>query len=142
MKRKRMWILLLLFVCMAIAAGAANSPEKRTLRFFDRHREALEEDIAVCMETGQASSTLNLIFNYWDGAHPVVEYIAVSRGLGSASAYYGFFYSFDGEPVSFQNAGEPLTAVSEQEWTWNGDGDDHGLVRRLDVNWFYFEAML
>lgn len=53
-----------------------------------------------------------------------------------------FFYSFDNEPVPFQNADESLIPVSEQEWKWIGEGDNRGIVRRLDTNWFYFEAFL
>lgn len=141
MKHKKAFALLLLCAVTA-AAAAANTPEQKTIRCFNRHRETLESEIAECLETGRAGSELDLLCNYWDGEHPVVEYIAVRQGLVPASRYYGFFYSFDGSPVSFQNAGEPLTPVSEEAWTWRGAGDNHGLVRRLDANWFYFEAEL
>ena len=66
----------------------------------------------------------------------------VNHRIVSASQYYGFFYSFDNEPVPFQNADESLIPVSEQEWKWIGEGDNRGIVRRLDTNWFYFEAFL
>lgn len=142
MKHKKAAVLLLLFVCVLIAVSVADTPEKRTIRYFHNHRAALEDDISNTIETGRAASKLNTTFNYWDGEHPIVEYIVVSRGIVSASRYYGFFYSFDNEPVSFQNSEEPLTPISEQEWEWSGEGDNHGIVRRLDANWFYFEAAL
>ena len=142
MKHKKAAVLLLLLVCVLIAASAANTPEKRTIRYFNSHRTTLEEDISNTIETGRASSRLNAEFNYWDGEHPIMEYIVVSSGIVPASKYYGFFYSFDNEPVSFQNSNEPLTPLSNQEWEWNGEGDNHGIVRRLDTNWFYFEAAL
>ena len=146
MNRKATLALLSLFACLAIVAGIGigvfANPENRTIRYFRNHRAALEADISNTAETGRASSSLDIPFNYWDGEHPIVEYIVVGRGLGSASRYYGFFYSFDDEPVAFQNAGAPLTPVSAQEWTWRGEGDNRGSVRRLDANWFYFEAEL
>ncbi len=142
MKHKKGIALLLLLFCVAIVVSAINTPEKRTIRYFNSHRIILEEDIMNTIETGQASSRLNLTFNYWDGEHPIVEYIVVNSGIVSASQYYGFFYSFDNEPVSFQNADESLIPISEQEWNWIGEGDNRGIVRRLDTNWFYFEAFL
>ena len=128
MKHKKAAVLLLLFVCVLIAVRVADTPEKRTIRYFHNHRAALEDDISNTIETGRATSKLNTTFNYWDGEHPIVEYIVVSRGIVSASRYYGFFYSFDNEPVSFQNSEEPLTPISERvtitalsaDWTRTG----------------------
>lgn len=142
MKRKKAAVLFFLLVCVLIAVRAADTPEKRTMRYFNSHRAALEEDISNTAETGRASSKLNVTFNYWDGEHPIMEYIVVGSGIVPASRYYGFFYSFDNEPVSFQNSNESLTPLSDREWEWNGEGDNHGIVRRLDANWFYFEAAL
>lgn len=139
-KYKKTLILFLLFVSVLIAAGFTNSPSKRTIRYFNSHRAALEDNVLETIETGRASSKLDITFNYWDGEHPIIEYITVNRGIASASKYYGFFYSFDNEPVSFQNSNQPLAQISETEWTWDGEGDNHGIVRRLDTNWFYFEA--
>mgnify|MGYP000074529830 FL=1 len=142
MKHKKGISLLLLLFCVVFVIGVINTPQKRTIRYFNNHRTTLEEDILSTIETGRTSSRLNITVNYWDGEHPIVEYIVVSRGIVSASKYYGFFYSFDNEPVSFQNANEVLIPISEQEWRWNGAGDNQGIVRRLDTNWFYFEASL
>ena len=141
-KRRKAAALFLLVLCAAMAVSMLNTPEKRTLRMFTRHREALEDEVSTYMERGRMGSELGLTFNYWDGEQPIVEYIAVSRRAASASRYYGFFYSFDGEPVSFQNAGESLTPVSKETWEWSGAGGHYGLVRRLNTNWFYFEAEL
>ena len=142
MKHKKGIALFLLLFCVVIVASVINTPEKRTIRYFNSHRATLEEDVLNTIETGQASSRLNVTCNYWDGEHPIVEYIVVNHGIVSASQYYGFFYSFDNEPVPFQNADESLIPVSEQEWKWIGEGDNRGIVRRLDTNWFYFEAFL
>ena len=142
MKHKKVVVLFLLLVCAMIFVSVINAPEKRTLRYFNNHRETLENDVLNFIETGRVGRELNITVDYWNGEHPIIEYVVVSSGIVSASKYYGIFYSFDDKPVSFQNTDEPLMSISEQEWDWNGEGDNHGIVRRLDTNWFYFEAAL
>lgn len=142
MKHKKVVVLFSLLVCAMIFVSVINTPEKRALRYFNNHRETLENDVQNCIETGRVGRELNISVDYWDGEHPIIEYVVVSSGIVSASKYYGIFYSFDDEPVSFQNTDEPLMSISEQEWKWNGEGDNYGIVRRLDTNWFYFEAAL
>ena len=73
MKHKKEIALLLLLFCIVIVVSVINTPEKRTIRYFNSHRTILEEDIMNTIETGQASSRLNITFNYWDGEHPIVE---------------------------------------------------------------------
>lgn len=142
MKYKKGRVLFLLLACAIIFLSMINSPEKRTLRYFKNYRAALEIEALNFIESGQIRNDVNIPFDYWDGEHPIVEWVVVGSGVVPASKYYGFFYSFDDQPVSFQNAGEPLVPISEQEWEWSGEGDNHDVVRRLDTNWFYFEAAL
>ncbi len=134
-------VLVIAALCAAVFL-AVGDPEKRTLRYFDTHREALEQDVQSASETGRASTGLKITQNLWDGEHPILEYTVINGGIVTSSKYYGFFYSFDGEPAAFQNVDVPLVQTSPQEWTWSADGDNRGLVRRLDGNWFYFEANL
>ena len=142
MKHKKVVVLFLLLVCAMIFVSVINAPEKRTLRYLNNHRETLENDVLNFIETGRVGRELNITVDYWNGEHPIIEYVVVSSGIVSSSKYYGIFYSFDDKPVSIQNTDEPLMSISEQEWEWNGEGDNHGIVRRLDTNWFYFEAAL
>lgn len=142
MKHKKVAALLVLFLCLIVVAGIANSPEKRTIRYFNKYREALEEELLNTAGTARVSEKLGIRFHYWDGVHPIAEYTVAGQGIVPASKYYGFFYSFDNEPVSFQNSNVPLVPVSKQEWKWSEEGGNHGIVRRLDENWFYFEAAL
>lgn len=141
-KHKRLIILFLSLLCVIITASASNTPERKTIRYFSSHRAALEDAVLHHMGAGLEDDASHIIFNYWGGEHPIAEYIVASRGLVPSSKYYGFFYSYDNIPVPFQNTDEQLTPVSENEWQWNSTGDNHGIVRRLDTNWFYFEAAL
>lgn len=60
MKHKKGIALFLLLFCVVIVASVINTPEKRTIRYFNSHRATLEEDVLNTIETGQASSRLNV----------------------------------------------------------------------------------
>ena len=45
MKHKKVVVLFLLLVCAMIFVSVINAPEKRTLRYFNNHRETLENDV-------------------------------------------------------------------------------------------------
>ena len=141
--KKRIPTLLAAVLCAAVLIVAlCITPEQRTLRWFDRNRAELTQDAAAACAGAPLRAAGRVNANFWDGEHPIVEYIVVSRGIVSASSYCGVFYSPDGVPASFQNSGETLTPVSDTEWTWQGEGDNHGTVRALGDGWFYFEASL
>lgn len=140
MKKKGLIVIALIFL-----AGAAlffSTPERRAAGYFYRHMEELEENAARWQAGEPLSHDPRLTVNVWDGEHEIVEYIVVSRGLVPSGSYYGFFYSPDGVPVSFQNSGEKLLRRSQYEWVWQGEGDNHGYVELLRPNWYYFEASL
>ena len=141
--KKRVFALIAAVLCAAVLIAALRStPEQQTLRWLDRNRAELTQYAAAACAGAPMRSVGRGTANYWDGEHPIVEYIVVSRGIVPASSYCGVFYSPDGVPVSFQNSGETLSPVSDTEWTWQGEGDNHGTVRALGENWFYFEAAL
>ena len=141
--KKRVLALLAAVLCAAVLITALwCTPEQRTLRWFARNQAELTQDAFSACAGAPLRSTGRVSANYWDGEHPIVEYIVVSRGIVPASSYCGVFYSPDDVPASFQNSGETLSPVSDIEWTWQGDGDNRGLVRALGDHWFYFEARL
>lgn len=141
-KMKKVFVLLGIFLLIVVIGliGTVNSPEKRTLRYFNSNRELLQESILNYELTGNMPDMLDIKITYWNGEHPIMEYTIVTGGLVSASQYYGFFYSFDGVPVAFQNANDALIPISDKEWEWKGKGDNQGVVRKIESNWFYFEA--
>ena len=138
MKKIILLITVLLSICFVVYFQ--NTPEKRTVRYFNNHKTALEEDAKKTIEYGHPVNMLNITADYWRGEHSIVEYTVISKGIVSASTYYGFFYSADDVPVSFQNSGCAMNPVSDSKWTWKSNGDNHGLVRRLAPHWFFFEA--
>lgn len=138
--KKKGWILVLAF-----AAGAVlllSSPERRTKLYFYRHLTELEAEIVQYQAGERLSFDPKLTVNIWSGEHEIVEYLVTGRGFGPSCSYYGFFYSPDGTPVSFQNSGQKLTRQGQYEWTWQGEGDNRGYVELLRPGWYYFQASL
>lgn len=45
------------------------------------------------------------------------------------------------EPQIWKYNGEDLLIpISDRKWEWKGKGDNKGVVRKIESNWFYFEA--
>ncbi len=136
-------LLLLLIVIICIGIGivrAINSPEKEAMSYFETNRELLQESIRNYEATKQVSNVEGTKAIYWNGEHSIIQYDMVSEGLLPSAKYYGFFYSFDDVPVAFQNAKDALTPISDNEWEWKGSSDNRGIVRKIESNWYYFEA--
>lgn len=138
--KKKGWILVLAFVIGA--ALFLSTPERRTMGYFRSHQEELVQAVSRWRMGEGLSFDPRLTVNVWEGDHSIVEYIVVSRGIVPSSSCYGFFYSPDGVPVSFQNSGEALTRRGRYEWVWQGEGDNRGRVELIQPNWYYFEASL
>ena len=138
MKRIGIWVICL--VVLLSLSGCAASGEKRVLACYERHMDELKADMVSHFENGEplSFSVPGVTVNEWPGEHTIVEYIVTGAGLNAQ--YAGFFYSRDDVPASFQNAGETLSALCDGEWEWCGEGDNRGYVRRIEPNWFYFEA--
>ena len=77
---------------------------------------------------------------YVNSNNTIVEFHQGGRGLVSSSTYYGFYYSKNDIPASFQNSGGELTEYEKNKWSWKGVGDNHGSTIKIRDNWYYFEA--
>ncbi len=75
-------------------------------------------------------------FNQWTGEHEMVEFTLFAFG----DTYYGCYYSPDGVPLGFQNTQQELILDGDGSWTWQAEGDNHGLTRLISDRWYYFEA--
>ena len=111
-----------------------NTPYHHALRFVEQNAA----ELSTLIDTGRPLP-LDLgwqFYNYWDGEHPMTEFILDAKG----GTYYGVYYSPDDVPLSFQNAGLPLEEDSEGGWTWETDGNNRGTTQRLQPGWYYFTA--
>ena len=124
---------LILIACLLLVMGY-NTPHRKCLRYIDRYSEQLgpviENQLPVAIEmTGK-------YFNEWPGEHPMTEFILYTWG----NTYYGCYYSVDDVPLAFQNADLDLKQTGRNQWTWQSEGDNHGMTERVKKNWYYFKA--
>lgn len=77
---------------------------------------------------------------YVHSNNTIVEFDQGGSGLVSSSTYYGFYYSENDIPASFQNSSKELTEYEKNKWSWKGVGDNHGSTIKIRDNWYYFEA--
>lgn len=137
MKKKSVGIavaILLIFVSLIGVMIWRNTPEKKVARFVNGHsaellgyinsEQPIPEDLGV---DG---------YDSWDGEHPMEEFHLFTR----RGTYYGCYYSPDDVPFAFQNSELPLAAEGEGCWKWKGEGDNHGMTKKLADKWYYFEA--
>ena len=138
---KKIIAIVLCLVFILSLAGCSAASGKRVMRYYDKHIAELKDNIESHFAEGAPLSfpSKGVTVNEWSGEHTIVEYVVT--GVIS-SQYAGFFYSKDDVPVSFQNSGEEMNEISDTEWEWHGEGDNHGYVRQIEPYWFYFEASL
>lgn len=74
----------------------------------------------------------------WYPAAGMVEFITKGTGIGSATAYEGFYYSEDDRPIGFQGT-EVDFARDDTGWSWEeADGDNHERTERITACWYWF----
>ena len=73
--------------------------------------------------------------NVYHGVHTIVQFDLPSL----TNQYTGYYYSPDDVPLAFQAADVPLTETDEG-WTWQGEGDNHGTTQRIAECWFRYTA--
>ncbi len=77
----------------------------------------------------------------YSGDHEIVQFLYNAVGIVPSSGYYGFYYSPDDKPATFQNVDFPLNAIGNDEWEWSEVGtDNRGKTIRIKECWYYYEA--
>ncbi len=133
------FLLSVLLCALALWRSNANdTPE----RFFEENQEALSKAAAQVL-SGKTAEGITCPgvsqIDFWDGEYPMVEFQIEQKGLGSSTSYAGVYYSEKDVPLPFQNTDLPLTP-SDDGYTWQGEGDNHGYTKQLAPNWYLFEA--
>ncbi len=136
-KSARTWIAMILLGSLVGLSAAQCSPDRRVRRYVEAHRDALQAAADLHFEQGEHLSYSGefLAVNDWPGRHPMVEYLLFTTGPG----YYGFYYSPDDVPLSFQNT-DCLLSETATGWQWQSESGNHGSTRRISPCWYYFEA--
>lgn len=138
-KRKWIWIVLVIIVATVIVV---NNPKVRTNLFVHLYHQQIEEGLRI--NAGVPADDAVLFgyksVNTWPGEHSMVEFLISGSGLGSATSYYGCYYSPDDVPLAFQNMDVTLTQCGHDSWKWSGKGDNRGKTMKIMDHWYYFEA--
>lgn len=140
--KKRKWIWIGLAVILIAGVLLISNPRVRTNLFVRLYHEQIEDGLKM---HGGVPAADAVLFGYetvntWPGEHQMVEFLISGFGLGSATSYYGCYYSPDDVPLTFQNGNEKLTQCGHDSWKWQGKGDNQGKTMKIMDHWYYFEA--
>lgn len=145
MKRKRTIIiaLLLLVLSVPIIYSTFFTPYKRIERFVNDLGGKLNHGCEFYLEQGYVNPSggkpVDVMGIYGD-TNKIVQFYYSGFGMGSATKYYGYYYSPNDVPVPYCNDDYVLMETSAEEWTWNGDGDNGGIIKKIRNNVYYYEA--
>ena len=149
MKRKILLVIAIFIVLIAIALTYAKtkpSIEDQAFSFVNENKSALEDLSYQYLEgksdTGYYKDAIvNGVYTNSKG-ESIVQYSYSGNGIGSATKYYGFYYSPNDTPAAFQNVDCPLEKQNDT-WTWNESRTDNGgITKRITNCWYYYEAWL
>ena len=140
MRKHRKSLAIFLFIVVIVGISRYNTPERKVIRYYNAHIDELKENIAEYEAGDPLAFPPDINVQMFPGEYSIIQYTVMGRGIVPASVYYGFFYSEDNVPVPYQNSRDRLEYISDTEWKWKGAGDNHGYIRQIEPNWFYFEA--
>lgn len=144
-KRKKtiIIVLLLLVISIPVIYSAFFTPYKRIERHVNQLGGKLEQTCEFYLEQGYVNQsgdeTIDVMGIYGD-TNKIVQFYYSGFGMGSATKYYGYYYSPNDMPVPYCNDDYELTERSAGEWTWNGDGDNGGIIKKIRNKIYYYEA--
>ncbi len=141
-KKKRIVTIILWFAALAVLF-IWSSPEQRVSRFVAKNAEVLEESLGTDLSGGYPGGLGIQYYNCWgeDSGHPIGEF-CFGPSILHGRQYYGCYYSPDDEPRGFQSVEVTLVPDGENRWTWRAEGDNHGMTKKIQDRWYYFEAWL
>lgn len=118
------------------------SPYKEISKYVTQNEATLRMDCERYLEQKYVNQSDDEVkaTGIYKGDTDIVQYDFSGKGIAPASIYYGFYYSPDDIPVPYDNADYDLELKSADEWTWDGVGDNGGIIRKICENWYYYEA--
>ena len=141
MKHKKFGWGLLAVLLLVLCIGLFRTPSPQ--RVYEKNKEALEAVVQQYLEDGTVGyppmdgvTTVNL----WRGENTILEFMTSGFGIAPASRYRGFYYSVNGAPAAFQGVEVKLEQQEDGWWEWCGTGDNGGRTKKIEGNWYVFEA--
>lgn len=133
-------------LCAIAAAGFLYTTafQKRVekadiIEYVQTNQEALEQFATGLM----ADSSGDTAYNGWQvSCYPavgMVEFITKGTGVGSSTAYEGFYYSEDDRPIGFQGT-EAGFVPDDTGWSWEEEkGDNRERTEKITAHWYWFQ---
>lgn len=135
-KKRKMFAAAACILVIGVLAAVVweNRPERRAERFIERNGAQL----AALVDTQQPLPEMQDVVSSseWNGEHSMYEWILSTWG----NTYYGCYYSPDDVPLPFQNSGVALIEDGKGCWRWKAEGDNQGMTKKLEAQWYYFKA--
>lgn len=143
MKKKKRIVRIILWLAALAVLFIWSLPEQRVSRFVAKNAEVLEESLGTDLSGGYPGGLGIQYYNCWgeDSGHPIGEF-CFGPSILHGRQYYGCYYSPDDEPRGFQSVEVTLVPDGENRWTWRAEGDNHGMTKKIQDRWYYFEAWL
>jgi len=142
--KKKTVIKILIVVGAILFLKWYSNPERRIFAMVDRNLEKYEI-AAQQMLNGEISASgvkapgvrdVDVIM----GDHIVVDFFVTGYGLAPSGGYYGFYYSPEDLPMVYMDEMAKLTEYEPDAWTWQGVGDNDGVIKKIADCWYYYEA--
>ena len=121
-----------------------SNPERRIFAMVERNLEKYEIT-AQQMISGEIAASGVKAPGVHDvdvirGEHIVVDFFVTGYGLAPSGGYYGFYYSPEDLPMMYMDEMAKLTEYEPGAWTWQGVGDNDGVIKKIADCWYYYEA--
>jgi len=140
--KKQKWIITVvcLLTVVGVAVGSFQNASLQLLRIrrtVEKHHDLLLEDI----RTGEFRRSERLPAVSSVRVHPnMVEYACGGFGFGSATSYFGFYYTPDGRMDALWCAGTPLTPYGSGWLYEEKNGDNRYYTEHILDGFYYYEA--
>lgn len=139
---------LIVFLCLVVGIPVIFfsffTPYKRIERYVMKSLGGkLEHSCNYYLEKGDVNpyglETTEVAGIYGDTIK-IVQFEYSGVGMRSDTKRYGYYYSPDDIPVPYCNENYALTETADGEWTWIGEGDSGGIIKKIRDHVYYFEA--
>lgn len=143
MKKLKAVLAAVCVLCVLVIAYAAvfqKRVEKADIiEYVQTNQEALEQFATGLLADPPGVTAYNEWQISWYPSAGMVEFITKGTGIGSATAYEGFYYSEDDRPIGFQGT-EVDFVRDDTGWSWEeADGDNRERTEKITARWYWFQ---
>ena len=133
-------------LCAIAAAGFLYTTafQKRVekadiIEYVQTNQEALDQFVTGLMADPPGDTAYNGWQVSYYSAVGMVEFITKGSGVGSSTAYEGFYYSEDDCPIGFQGT-EAGFVPYDTGWSWDEEkGDNRERTEKITAHWYWFQ---